>query len=325
MRGVITLIILPLLLAAETSVFDNKGIESKKKYGFSETEEFIYTNKKDIDFVKSRLYRLEEGLKSSQSSQEGLLPIVQNNSKTVSEISKQVDALSNKSEKQEQLIKNIELQMADFALALEKIKSDLQIQQTFNKTAEQNDKLFETKMQELIKKLEKLETVAVSKGGYEKTIKNIINELAATKEEVAKLTQTVKFSKPEAYFKEQKPEEIFKEAVAFLRKNSFDEARVRLFYLLNNTDYHKGIVLFNIGEVEYKQGRFKSAIESFKASGKEDKKASYMPVLLYHTGVSYEKLKDTKTALQYYKILIKSYPKSYLVKGAKNRAVKLSK
>ncbi len=323
-KAFLLFLFIPCYLLSETSVFDNKGIESKKKYGFSETEEYIYDNKKEIDRVISRLYDVEKKVNSYETTYGGFKEIVRSNSQKISKAEKSLYILIEKVDKLETSIKNIEEQLSDIGLNLEKQKIDNEKQVQFNETAKANDLAFEKKTNELITSVDLLKKTVVTKDEVKEIIQKLIDDLEATKKENKEIKKLLEFSKPELFFKDKKPEDIYEEAIEFLKKKSYQEARVRLFYLLNHTDYQKPRVLYNIGELEYKEKNYKDAAESFKASGSLDPKASYMSVLLYHAGISYQNINDNENAAKFFKTLIEHYPKSELIKGAKSRLKKVT-
>ena len=65
-----------------------------------------------------------------------------------------------------------------------------------------------------------------------------------------------------------------------------------------------------IGEINYFQKLYANAIKSYQTSLKLHDKADYMPRLLYHSAISFDKLGDIKSANQFYNALMVTYPDS---------------
>jgi TolA-binding protein len=85
-------------------------------------------------------------------------------------------------------------------------------------------------------------------------------------------------------------------------------------------------VLFYLGEINYKNSKFKDAISFYKKSTQYLKKTQYFTDdLLYHTGYAFEKLKNYDAAKKSYLKLIHDFPKSTLAKYAKKRLENLEK
>lgn len=76
---------------------------------------------------------------------------------------------------------------------------------------------------------------------------------------------------------------------------------------------------FYLGEIAYKQKSYSSAIKHYQKSIQGNDKADYMPKLLYHTAISFDKIGDTASANRFYKALKSSYPDSKEAKSAPKR------
>ncbi|MCV6607616.1 MAG: hypothetical protein OIF32_05345, partial [Campylobacterales bacterium] len=261
------LLLLPLYLLAEPSVFDTKGIENKKVYGFSETEQYIYDNKKELDRLRNRVHTNENKINSYQSSQEGFRDLVRGNSRKIQVSSRQLTEILERLNKIDLTIKTIETQVADIGLSVEILKKEKIKQEQFNKTVQENDIQFETQIQEILKKLDEIKKTRVLKEEFKKVVKKLLAEIEANKKENSSLTNQLKYSNPALYFGKEKPSKVLSEAIKYFKKKNYDETRVRLFYLLEHTKYQRARVLYNIGELEYKQGNYKEAAKNFKASG----------------------------------------------------------
>ena len=72
-----------------------------------------------------------------------------------------------------------------------------------------------------------------------------------------------------------------------------------------------------LGEMYYYRKDYATAIAYFKESAKRYPKASYMPILLFHTGVAMKRTGDNKNAQKFFKVLVKKYPSSKEAKAAK--------
>jgi TolA-binding protein len=150
------------------------------------------------------------------------------------------------------------------------------------------------------------------------------NEMKAA---LAKLVKEIESSRPvvssKSSFKNKKASDIFAESKQDFKKKAFKESLRGFEYLAQHSDYKKAEVMYFLGEVYYQTGHFSKAVTAFKESAKMDDKAKYIPVLLFHTAICYDKMKKRKEAAKFYESLITLYPKSFLVESAKKRLSKL--
>lgn len=291
MRKFFLLVFAIALVFAETSVFKKTSIESKKQYGFTETEQYIYDNKKNIDSIQSRLNKIEQSFQDSSDAQGGLRSVIITNSKKISDLEKA-------NQKYEETIALLNQQIT-------------YLQETLKRLIAENEAL------------KKDISLRVTNAQMLELSKSLLKEINTNKKSIKELTKVLEIKSPQKAFGNQKPEDILNDAKNYIEKNNFDNARTRLSYLLNDTDFSKARVLYFLGELEYKTQNYKNAIKAFNASGKLDSDAVYMPTLLYHSAISYERLKDKKTAIKYLELLINSYPNNTLKKSATARLKKL--
>jgi len=110
--------------------------------------------------------------------------------------------------------------------------------------------------------------------------------------------------------------ELYTKAIKAFRKHRYADAEA-LFLELLNKKYRPARVNFYLGEANYYQRKYKDAIVFYKKSIELYDKASYIPTLLLHTGISFKKIGDTENAEKIFNALIANYPKSKEAKIAK--------
>ncbi len=103
--------------------------------------------------------------------------------------------------------------------------------------------------------------------------------------------------------------EKLKSAVAFYRKKYYTKS-FPMFVSLAEKSYKPATTNYYLGEISYYKKRYSDAIVYYKKSVGFYDKASYMPTLLLHTGISFEKLKDSENREKFLNALISSYPNS---------------
>ncbi len=100
-----------------------------------------------------------------------------------------------------------------------------------------------------------------------------------------------------------------KNAVALYRKKYYTKA-FPIFIELAERSYKPATTNYYLGEISYYRKRYKDAIVYYKKSVGYYDKASFMPTLLLHTGISFHKLDDVENREKFLQALLSSYPDS---------------
>lgn len=207
-----------------------------------------------------------------------------------------VDSISSKLGKTRQRISEIDKEGVDIAESeLEKIKND-------------------------IKELKKIQTE-----NYEK-INSVLLKLSSmidkidsdyvTHSELKSKSVKKKLNKPKKKSKISNAQKL-KDAVALYRKNYYTKARP-IFIELSEKSYKPATTNYYLGEISYYKKQYSDAIVYYKKSVGYYDKATYMPTLLLHTGISFDKLNDSENRDKFLQALISSYPNSSEAKIAKD-------
>jgi TolA-binding protein len=100
-----------------------------------------------------------------------------------------------------------------------------------------------------------------------------------------------------------------KEAKEQYEKKYFKYA-IPKFEQLISLNYKPAESNFYLGQMWYVRKKYDLAISHFKKSAILYDKAAYMPTLLLHSAISFEKTKDKENAKSFYSTLIDLYPDS---------------
>lgn len=112
-------------------------------------------------------------------------------------------------------------------------------------------------------------------------------------------------------------------AIKDYKANKIEDSKVK-FEELSKANYpKKAVVEYYLGEIAYKNADYKGAIEYYQKSVEADDKSSFVPMILYHTAYSLEKLNDKASAKKILQNLIANYPDNYLVPSAKKKLAEL--
>ncbi|WP_104745151.1 hypothetical protein [Helicobacter acinonychis] len=242
-----------------------------------------------IKDLNNAILSQEESLRSLKASQE-----VQNN--TLKQQSQTLDDLRNEIRANQQAIQQLDQQNKQMSELLTKLSQDLvaQIALIQKVLKEQQDKT-------------------------EKSLKinALANETPPLKANAKQERNTEEKPLQVEFNKDlSKQKEIFQEALSLLKDKSYAQARERLLWLEANS-YKLAYVRYALGEVAYNEKKHREAIKYYKESALLDQKASYMPVLLWHTAWSFKKIKDDKNYHKFLNTLQRLYPSSDQAKKAK--------
>jgi TolA-binding protein len=116
--------------------------------------------------------------------------------------------------------------------------------------------------------------------------------------------------------------QIFNEAVKMFQKDQLSSSLPKFKYLIAK-NYKPATSNYYIGEIHYFKKRYEKALSFYKKSISLYSKASFTHRLLYHSAVSFEKIKEYENAKDFYNTLIQMYPKSKFIKSAKANLKKL--
>lgn len=100
-----------------------------------------------------------------------------------------------------------------------------------------------------------------------------------------------------------------KSAVSNYRKKHFTKAKED-FTILANKNYKPAQANYYLGEIAYYRKNYDEAIYHYKKSVGFYDKANYMPTLLLHTALSFQKLGDNDNAQRFFDTVLSTYPES---------------
>ena len=276
--------LLPISLYAEKSAFGAGDLDNPSPYGLTAAEKHILKNKDTVTKNKTRLDTVEESLSGMLSIIEGL------NEKS------QSDKLELQGLKESSV--NINQKVDELVL-----KHETNINQ------------LKTVMGELSSLIDTINTNYVTKEEYN----TLAKEINSFKLDISK--QLKKMAKSGGNTLDNKSNaQVAKDANQLFKEKKYADA-IDAFEHLINKKYKPARAHYYIGESYFQLDEYANAIAYFKESAKRYDKADYMPALMLHTGISFQKTLDEKNAQQFFQALIAKYPNS----DEANQAKKLLK
>ena len=319
-----------LTVAQEVSVFESGDSNGNSSYGLNSSEKHILKNQSNINNLNSKVGDINSLLDSIKTRLEGLESTYEGDSAKLNSTAKKVDELMQRSGASSDLGSNIKnnssSQGNDPALAetvnglkaaltkLTTLVNKMNSEYVSSTELEKNMQQFITREEfEALKKAMGIKTSQVSpktKLDPNSSGVDAIAETSTSEVSVKKLTT---------------PEDkanLLKEA-----KNDFDskkyDASTPKYEKLLEANYKPAEVNFYLAQNWYMRKKYDVAISHYKKSAILNDKAAYMPTLLLHSAISFEKTKDKDNAKSFYSTLIDLYPNSNEAKTAKQNLSKL--
>ena len=118
--------------------------------------------------------------------------------------------------------------------------------------------------------------------------------------------------------KSKSNKQLIAEVRVLFKKDYFTKALPILDYLIEK-NYKPAECNYYLGEINYYRKRYKDALHYFKTSMMLYDKASYLPKLLLHSAISFDKTGDSENAENFYTTLIEIYPDTPEAKEASKK------
>lgn len=277
------------LYSQEISVYDAGNLNSSNPYGLTDSEKTQLQNRQ----LSQNISSIDSSLDEAMQRIEGLQSII--------------DGLNSRMAKLEKRVSDLE----GGNLGESGITNSSEISE-LRKYVEESRAIQESNNEKITKALQDMGAL-IDKSNSKKTIDKINDEdkSASTKSEEASQKYKQDFSK-------QTNSDVSNEAKKFFETGKLEDAKARYEYLLNK-GHKPAMANFYLGEISYQQKAYNEAIQYYQKSIELYDKADYTPKLLYHTAISFDKIKDTQSANRFYKALKLGYPDSKEAKASPDR------
>ncbi len=292
--------------AAEKSVFLAGDINSPTPYGLTDTEKVMLKNsnelKSNVGMVSNKVGTLEEQL-------DGVRSVLDGTSERMNNIDKRLKALEG-TYGEDSNVTQLPTKLEDLRSYIAKNR---QIQ-------DKNNKKVKKILKELSSLIDSINSNYVTKNEYNELLKRV-DALDSKNTHTVNSKTKSSVSNPKNNLK--KNSKLSGKKLHSLAKKAFDEKKyndAKYYYELSATkNYKPALSNYMLGEVEYNLKNYVGAIPYYKVSAELYDKADYMPRLLYHTAISFDKIGDTQSANRFYKAIKANYPKTKEAKASPSR------
>ncbi len=316
-----------LTVAQEVSVYGSSDSSGSGSYGLTSSEKHILKNQESINSLTSKMGDINSLLESIKTRLEGLESTYEGDSAKLNSTSRKVDDLMQKVGSSSDLGSNKtnssstggDAQLADtvngLKAALTKLSTlvnKINSEYVSSNELEKNMGQFITREEfEALKKAMGVKTSQVSP----------TTKLDSNKPGVDTESSSIDVSSKKLTTSEDKAN-LLKEAKSDFDSKKYDSSTPKYERLLE-ANYKPAEVNFYLAQNWYMRKKYDVAISYYKKSAMLNDKAAYMPTLLLHSAISFEKTKDKENAKSFYSTLIDLYPNSSEAKEANQNLSKL--
>ena len=281
---IIWLIVTCSLLANEPSVYGAGNLDSANPYGLTSSEKHILKNTDKVKDLAQGVGSVKIKLSRINENYEGLRSVTEAFGSKIAKIDSKIRILEENSLGKDESFKALQQEVADLKVYVNESRT----------LQDANQDKIKLVLGELSSLIDSINNNYVSKKEFKKLEKKIEKILSRKKVSLVS-------SKSGAT--------LLKEGTKLFNKKSYNESKLRFTQLLKK-NYKPARSNYYLGEIAYFQKAYSTAIEHYKKSISLYDKADYMPSLLYHTGISFSKLKKSSQATQFFDALKQSYPNS---------------
>ncbi len=299
--------------AGEVSAFGAGDITSANPYGLTSAEKHILTNKKKLDKFDTNVKGVKNNIDMISERIDGLESILEGDSQKLHKTTNSLVQINNSIELNAKNITQLDQSNINIKIVIEKLIEDqlniIANQDLIKKNLEQ----LKTAQDNLTQSVNKINSEYIS----EKELKSNMLQFV-TKKEFDRLLelldkQTLKASTVNNGSNSKA--QMMKEAKAYYEKLYFKDA-IPIYEKLVSLNYKPAESNYMLGEMWYVREKYEKAISYFKTSAMLYDKGKWMPDLLLHSAISFEKINDLDNAATFYNTLIDMYPDTKQAKTA---------
>ena len=307
----LSLLLISNLFASEISMFGAGDLESNTPYGLTSTEKVIVKNKKILGENQKRIKRVDSSISYLSERIDGLESLYDGDGQKLNKLNikynKHIDEFKG-------IQSSIELKNQVVNNNFNKINTNLkQLQLQLNSQKNELD-LVKKSFTKIVSLVNEINDKYVTKEEFNRLIKLLDKKSKVTAKSTIKSQNTKKYSKPK--------KELIDEARVLFKKDYFTKALPILEYLIKQ-NYRPAECNYYVGEIKYYRKKYKDALFFFKKSMMLYDQAKYLPKLLLHSAISFEKTGQEDNAIKFYNTLVDIYPNTKEAQEASGK-IKLS-
>ncbi|MEA1915231.1 MAG: hypothetical protein U9N30_07925 [Campylobacterota bacterium] len=291
--------------AQEVSVFGAGNLDSAKPYGLTSSEKYILKNKQKLGSIDSKVKGVHSSIDLLNERIDGIESIYESDSQKLNKAVREVNKIVEDKDTQTQ-------EIADIKSVLTQL---MQMQEDNNAQNGRNIAALKSSIKKLTKLVNKINSNYISAKEFESNMQQFSK--SGNVKTVKTKNKTTKSSKSNID-STKSSKELMSDAKAHFKKQYYKHA-IPIFEALIDKNYKPAESNFYLGEIWYYRKKYKDAIAYYKKSAMLYDKATWMPKLLLHSAIAFEKTGDIDNASSFYSTLIEVYGDSPEAKTAKQK------
>jgi|GEM_PF-106803 len=288
------------LLASEISVFDAGNINTDTPYGLTENEKVLFEQRQQIQKLSRELAQMRSQYEQLDSQMQGVRSVLDGTASKVGQSDAQARTLE----------RRVEALDGNLSALRQEINRLRQYAQQTRTVQETNNERVRTVLGEISLLIDSINSSYAPKSQVDKLAQRVEELESPNRSQTSFIDSSALESKEGAV--------LIKEALEHFEAGRLDESRIR-YEILVTKNYMPARSNYYLGEIAYKQEQWRTAIKHYKISIDLYDKADYIPRLLYHTAISFDKIGEPSNANRFYNALKTNYPDSKEAKASPNR------
>ena len=293
--------------SAETSMFGAGDLESPAPYGLTKAEKVIVKTKNSVVKNENKIKKVDVAINDITERIGALESLLEGDSQKLNKVylnlNKQIQKADNDSKLNKSSQENYQKTLEQFTNDIATLKGSI------NENIENINRL-KTSFDKIVLLVNKVNKNYVTKEEFNKLLK-LLDKQASSK-------SVQKKSKNSGFDKSRSKKLLMKDVRYLFKKDYFTKALPILEYLIQN-EYKPAECNYYMGEIRYYRKKYKDALHYFKTSMMLYDKASYLPKLLLHSAISFDKIGDSVNAENFYTTLVEIYPDTPEAKEASKK------
>ena len=297
-------------------MFGAGDLDSPNPYGLTKSEKVILKTKKSVDKNKKQIKRVDVVIEDMDQRISGLESLVEGDSQKLNKVflnlNKQIRRSNNNDEINRLYQENNQKTINQFNNNINELKIGIEELRTNIDENIDNINRLKLSFDEIVKTVNKVNKDYVTRAEFNKLLKLLDEQ---SKKVVVQKKSKAKTNKID---KSKTDKQLMQEVRVLFKKDYFTKALPILEYLIEKS-YRPAECNYYTGEINYYRKKYKNALHYFKTSMMLYDKASYLPKLLLHSAISFEKTGDSENAENFYTTLIEIYPNTPEAKKASKK------
>jgi TolA-binding protein len=267
-------------------------LDNPNPYGLTDSEKVILKNKTTVKKLDRTISKTQLQINSLKEKMEGVTTVVDGQNQRINKLQTRILDIEESLKKSFEMYQETQKRLDGVEALTKELKE----------TQDKNYKQITKVLKELGKLIDKIDNSYVKRS----EIEGLVKKSAAT-------TKSAKKSK----LKKDSPT-LLKDAVNDFRSKKYEDAKSEFAELIKRR-YKPARCNYYLGEISYYTKKYSDAVAYYKKSLSLYDKANYVPTLLFHTAISFEKMGKKSEAKKFYLALEANYPDSTEAKMAKKK------